>query len=225
MSFNGYDGNFVPSVPVTIAVGAQESSAVPTKGFLLSGMIMPPVLTGTAISFMIGDSEDGFQAQGQIYFSGVTSDGDTIEINGVVITFVDADPTGDEVLIGGDAEETADNLFEFLSSTEDEDLLACSYVQSGDVIMVTFIEHGADGNAITFDKSSSDITLAPAGGTLSGGGFRDLYNPSNTIISMTVAAGRAYAIDQTYFKGIEYLKIKSGSVELAPRTVLLSLRG
>jgi phage tail sheath gpL-like len=225
MNITGYQGNFIPSVPAVIAAGAQDSSVIKCNGFNLAGLMLPSVFTGTALTFFVGDSEDGFQASGQINFTGTTTDGDTIEINGVEITFVDADPGDYEVLIGGTAAETASNLQDFLDATEDVDLLACTYVRSGAVIMVTAVVHGTDGNAYTFTKSSTGITLTPAGGTLSGGGFRQLYDSSNAAVSMTVAQGRAYAVNPANFYALQYLKIRSGSVELAARTIIAQLKG
>lgn len=221
----GYQGYANFSENVVIEQGEQESSPINCGGFVLAGVILPSVFTGTGLTFMVGDSLDGFQASGQIAFGGTTSDGDTLEINGVELTFVDADPSDFEVLIGATAEETAANLQAFLDATEDEDLLACTYETNGAVTIVTAVVYGTDGNAYTFVKSSTDITLSPAGGTLSGGGFRPLYDAANSLVSMTVAAGRCYAIDPKNFHGVQFLKIKSGSAELSARTLVCSLKG
>lgn len=222
---NGYWANFLPSVQALILAGETESAPVKANGFALVGMSIPSVFTGTSVSFLVGDSEDGFQASGQVTFTGTTTDGDTLEINGIEITFVDEDPEDNEVVIGDDAEGTADNLMAFLADTDDEDLLACTYQQFGAVILVTAVEHGTDGNAFTFAESSSNITIVPSGGFLSGGGFRPLYNASNTLISMTVGAGRDYAVDPDNFRSLYYFKVKSGSTEVANRVVLCSLKG
>lgn len=224
-NLSGWQGNFIPNVEFTIAQGATESAAVNTKGLALAGILLPSVFTGTALTFMVGDSEDGFAAKGQAVFSGVCSDGDTIEINGVEITFVAASPGANEVLIGATAAETVENLQAFLDDTDDADLLECSYESEGAVLMVTAVEHGTAGNAFTFDKSSSDITLTPSGGTLAGGGFRPLYNSANSLVSMTVAQGRAYAVDPALFQGVFWLKLKSGTTEVAQRSVICSLKG
>ncbi len=220
-----YWGNFLPSKPVLIASGAQLSGVIDCGGMSLVGIILPSVFTGTTLTFEVGDSAEGYQSTGQAVFGGTTTDGDTIELNGVVITFVDEDPGAYEVLIGATAAETAANLQAFLDATEDADLLALTYVTSGATLMVTAVIHGVDGDAYTFDKDSTDITLTPSGGTLSGGGFRPLYTAANSQVSMTVAQGRTYAVDPVNFHGVPFLKIKSGSAELAARTVICSLRG
>lgn len=226
MSFiTGYQGFFNPSQQVVIAAGETESGVISCGGMVLTGIILPSLFTGSALTFLVGDSALGYQAKGQISFGGTCTDGDTLEINGVTITFVDADPVDNEVLIGATAQETADNLVAFLAATEDEDLLACTYEQFDTLIVVTAVVYGTDGNAITFDKSSSDITLSPAGGTLAGGGFRPLYNSSNSQVSMTVTQGRTYAVDPTPFQGVGFLKLKSGSTEATTRVIYCTLKG
>lgn len=221
----GYQGYFNPGIETVIAQGAQESAPINTGGMVLAGIILPSVFTGTALTFTVGDSADGYQARGQITFTGVPADADTVEINGVTITFVEEDPGDNEVLIGDTAAETAANLQTFLDDTEDEDLLACTYETSGAVVQVVAVEHGTAGNAFTFDKSGANISVVPSGGTLAGGGFRALYDASNALVSMTVAQNRAYAVDPKNFQGVYFLKVKSGSAEVAARTLILSLKG
>lgn len=226
MNFQGWLGNFIDNVSAVIAQGAQLSTAIPLKGFTLAGLRLPSIFTGTALTFFVGDSEDGYQARGQATFSGTCTDGDTLEINGFEITFVDTvtDPTS-EVEIGADADETLTNLMEFLDATEEPDLLECTYEREDLVLVVVAVEHGVAGNAFTFAKSSTDITLLPAGGTLAGGGFTQLYDSSNNAVSMTVAQNRAYAVNPALFQGVTWLQIRSGSTELAQRTIICTLKG
>ncbi len=219
----GYQGIFLPGKDVLIAQGDQLSEAFNCAGFVLTGIIMPNVFTGTALTFQVGDSIDGYQADGQIVFGSNPADQDTLTLNGVVITFFTSPSTGD-VEIAGTAALTMAALQAFLDATVDEDLLALTYSSSGTAMIVKAVAHGTDGNAIVFDKSSSHMTLTPSGGTLSGGGFRDLYNASGAV-SLTVAQGRSYAIDPANFQGVPFMKIKSGSAELAPRTIVCTLKG
>ncbi len=221
----GYQGYFNPSQVVTIPAGESVSETIPTGGMVLAGLILPSLLTGTALTFLVGDALEGYQATGQAVFGGTTTDGDTITLNGVEITFVDLDPEDNEVLIGATAAETVANLQAFLDATEDEDLLALTYESAGDLLLVTAIEHGVAGNAIEFAKNSTDITLTPSGGFLTGGGFRPLYDASNAQVSMTVTAGRAYAVDPKNFQGVVFLQLKSGSTEVSQRTIICSLKG
>ena len=49
--FTGYQGNFNPTYPATIANGAQESSTIACGGFVLCGLLIPAAFTGTTITF------------------------------------------------------------------------------------------------------------------------------------------------------------------------------
>ncbi len=189
------------------------------------GILLPSLFTGTALTFLVGNSADGYQATGQAVFGGVGTALDTITINGTVITFVASSPGALQVLIGATAAETAGNLQTFLAASVNAGLLACTYDTVDTVLTVTAVAHGTAGNAIVFSKSSTAITLTPSGGFLTGGGFRPLYTASNSAVSMTVAAGRRYAVDPTNFQGLEFFKVKSGSAELSARTLSLALKG
>lgn len=222
----GYQGFFNPGSIASIASGAQESSVINCGGMVLTGLMIPQVFTGTALTFEMGDSVDGFQAQGQIAFGGTTADADTLTIKGVVITFKNTVTVpASQVLIGASAAETAANLQAFLAATVNADLLLLTYVTVGAVTLVKAKVHGTAGNAYSFAKSSSDITLTPSGGVLAGGGFQPLYDASNSLVSMTVAQGRAYAVDPKNFQGVQFLKLKSGSSELAARSIVCTLKG
>ena len=69
------------------------------------------------------------------------------------------------------------------------------------------------GTAITFEACDTvDGTFLP------------VYNSSG-LVSYTIAQARFYAIDPKDFAGIQFLKIKSGSTELAARSLICSLKG
>lgn len=57
------------------------------------------------------------------------------------------------------------------------------------------------------------------------GTYTPLYDASNAAVSMTVAQGRAYAVDPKNFQGIMFMKIVSGSTEGAARTIICSTKG
>lgn len=221
----GYQGYFNPRQVVEIAQGAQESSVIDTGGMSLQAIILPPVMTGTALTFQTADSPNGFQAQGQVRFTGPPSDGDTLTIAGTVITFVASGPTGNQVLIGGSAALTAANLQAFLVASSDLGLQSCTYSTEGAVTMVTAGTAGTAGNAITFVGGGIPIVVTPSGGVLTGGGFRPVYSPDNSALSVTVAANRCYAFSTPVFQGLRYLKIVSGTAEAADRTLICSLKG
>lgn len=69
------------------------------------------------------------------------------------------------------------------------------------------------GTAITFQVSADGVTYQP------------LYDSSNTVVSITVAQGRSYALAPTNFQGAAFLKIVSGTAEGAARTIVCSLKG
>jgi hypothetical protein len=56
-----------------------------------------------------------------------------------------------------------------------------------------------------------------------GGTFQGVYNSTGQV-SYTVAQGRYYAINPQDFRGVENLKIVSGSAEAAARTVTLIVK-
>lgn len=221
----GYQGLFRPSQAAIIPAGQTESAAINCAGFLLTGLIIPSLFDGTALSFLVADSLAGFQADGSILFTGPLTEGDSITLNGVEITFTEGVPGANEVLIGADAEETMENLQAFLDATEDADLLELTYTSSGDLMIVKAVVAGTAGNAIEFDLNASDVTMFPADGSLGGGGYRPLYKMDNSALSMTVAAGRAYQVDPQYFQGVQFLKLKSGTAEDSARTIVCSLKG
>lgn len=71
------------------------------------------------------------------------------------------------------------------------------------------------GVAFTFTVcETADGTFVPLKTTASG-----------TALSYTVAASGYYVIDPKDFAGVRFIKIVSGSTELAARTLLLSLKG
>ncbi len=71
------------------------------------------------------------------------------------------------------------------------------------------------GATISFEVSSS---LA--------GTYVPLYKiADNTLVSLTVTAGRAYSVDPALFNGFAFMKIVSASSEAAARTITLTLKG
>lgn len=70
------------------------------------------------------------------------------------------------------------------------------------------------GTALTFEVCDTlDGTYLP------------LYDSANALVSMTVAASRAYVTNPLLFQGVQFLKIKSGSAEGAARTIVCQLKG
>lgn len=109
----------------------------------------------------------GAPASGNITLTGNPAANDTVTIGGTAITFVAANPTGNQVLIGSGAAQTAANLQAFLQASADVNISKCKYSTALGVVTVTYASVGTAGNAFTLAKSSTNITVS--GATLSGG--------------------------------------------------------
>lgn len=219
----GYQGFLNPGRAAIIAQGASESAAFNCGGMALTGIIMPPLFTGTALSFLVADSLAGFQSQAEIILTGNPANGNTVVINGTTVTFVTGTPTGNQVQIAGSAALTAAALQAFLEASTNANLILSTYEVSGAVVSITAVLPGTAGDSYTLTKVGANISVS--GATFTGGGFRPLYDASNALVAMTVAAGRCYAVDPANFQGVPFMKIKSGSTEAADRTLLAVLKG
>ncbi len=111
----------------------------------------------------------GVKASGAITFTTNPSPGDTLTINGTVITFVAATPGADEVLIGTSLEDTVISLFALLLASTDANIVQAGYaiISTNLSIVVTFTVVGLVGNAFTLAISSAGNTVSAA--TLLGG--------------------------------------------------------
>lgn len=121
----------------------------------------------------------GAYASGTITFSGTTTDGDTVTINGVVYTFKDTLSAARHVKIGATAAATALNLVDAVNAnyatygvayhqlTVANVYCIASVASGGTVVTVSSKLHGTASNSYTLAKSSTDITVS--GANLSGG--------------------------------------------------------
>lgn len=85
---------------------------------------------------------------------------------------------------------------------------------NGKVLCGVLLPAAFTGTALTFLASVDGINFFAVKSTTSG-----------TALSYTVAQGTYCAIDPKDFQGINFLQIKSGSTEVAARTLLASLKG
>lgn len=60
--------------------------------------------------------------------------------------------------------------------------------------------------------------------TLDGTNYVDVYDLSGNLLAITVAADRYISLDPGVYIGLETIKIKSGSTELAARTITLVVK-
>ncbi|MGA4275576.1 DUF3383 domain-containing protein [Ralstonia nicotianae] len=109
----------------------------------------------------------GAAASGTVTLTGNPAANDTVTIGGTAITFVSANPTGNQVLLGTTAAQTGANLQAFLQASPDVNISKCKFSTSLGVVSATYGTVGTAGNAFTLAKSSTNITLS--GATLTGG--------------------------------------------------------
>lgn len=124
----------------------------------------------------------GTPASGIITLTGNPAANDTVTIGGTTITFVSAAPTGNQVLLGTTASQTAANLQAFLQASADVNISKCRYSTALGVVTATYASVGTAGNAFTLAKSSTNITVSAA--TLTGG-----VNASSITYASAPAAG------------------------------------
>ena len=106
-------------------------------------------------------------ARGTLTLSGLPTADDDFVINGTTIT-AKADGSGDldHFTIGGDADETCDNIAETIN--EGSESANChAYAGAGDTVIVEWLTGGVAGNAIVFTEDM-DNTAADGAGTLGG---------------------------------------------------------
>lgn len=125
------------------------------------------IWNGTQFIITSATTGTGVHASGNITFTGNPSPADTVTVNGTVVTFVAASPTGNQVLIGASAAATATNLHTFLAASANVNILASTYSVAGLVITVTAASVGVAGNSITLAEASTSLTVS--GATLTGG--------------------------------------------------------
>ena len=68
-----------------------------------------------------------------------------------------------------------------------------------------------DGTSISFQVSRDNVT------------YYNLYDQTNALVSLTVAADRAYALPADKFNGWAYLKIVAGTTQTGDTTLTASL--
>ena len=112
----------------------------------------------------------GSAATGTITIATNPSDGDTVTVNGVAVTFKTASPTGNQVLIGASASATATNLAAFLNASSLAGLSVATYTANASAVTVTYDVKGTAGNNFTLASGQASVTVSGAkltGGTAS----------------------------------------------------------
>lgn len=116
---------------------------------------------------------------GTITVAAVPTAGDTLTIAGTPITFVAANPTGNQVQIGGPGPGgippatptiagTVSALLNFLVGSTDANLIKSTYSANGAVITASAVQSGTGGNALTL-ATSNGTAFTLSGATFAGG--------------------------------------------------------
>lgn len=124
-------------------------------------------------------STEGTAATGSFTFDAQPEDGSTISIGGADWTFVAADPSGDESLIGATLLETLANAVIGLNKSATAALASQTYSLNlaGNAILVESDTIGTAGNSVTLDASTTpDSSATASGATLAGGSAAGPYN-------------------------------------------------
>jgi hypothetical protein len=131
--------------------------------------------TGTGL---LTNAATGQAATGSVVFTSIPTDGQTITIQGTVVTFKNA-PTAGQVLIGPTLGATLVNLAAVLNASADANLVLMSYAadpptpggagqgSGANTLLVAVKAPGVAGNAYTLATNVPGTTLS--GATLSGG--------------------------------------------------------
>lgn len=154
----------------------------------------------------------GVKASGTITLGSNPAAGDTLTIGGTAISFVASAPTGNQVLIGSTAANTAANLQAFLQSSTDTQIVKCSYATSGAVTTVTYAVLGTTGNAFTLAKTGTNITVS--GATLSGG-----VNSSSITYATPTGSGTDISAQLNLVAGVASSPAQGTSAESAAAAV------
>jgi len=164
----------------------------------------------------------GSRATETLTFGALPDDNDTIVINGFTITFktVVADPTN-EVLIGGTAEATLDNLITFLSNLNSTDhallyKIIFAEKSSASTIEAYAYNAGLDGNAILLSSAGGGNEPTFGGANLSGGvdqvfDYVSAKMPFAT--GLTVTTGQAFTSPNDFGFGFTLKDISGDSTK------------
>ncbi len=116
---------------------------------------------------LTGNPQYGVRATNTIELTAQPSPGDTVTIQGSVVTFVSGTPGAAQVEIGTLVADTANNLLTFLQNSAIANIALMTYSKIGNIVTITARIYGTAGNSYTLAKSGTNITIG--GGTFSGG--------------------------------------------------------
>lgn len=124
----------------------------------------------------------GANATGTITVATNPTDGETVTVNGVLITFKTNLTTGNQVKLGVSAAATATALAAFLNASPLAALSVATYVAATTVVTATYDIKTASGNAFTLASAQASVTVS--GATLTGG-----VDPTSKSVDVPTAIG------------------------------------
>lgn len=124
----------------------------------------------------------GAAATGAITIATNPADGETVTVNGVLITFKTTLTTGNQVKLGASATATATALAAFLNASSLPALSVATYTAAAAVVNVAYDIAAAAGNA--FSLAAGQATVTVSGATLTGG-----TNPTAKRVDVPTAIG------------------------------------
>jgi hypothetical protein len=190
MAYNGLTGNSA----LFAAAGASlynctgGGAASPVGGVTLSNARLQYIMMGSAAgaSFLVAvngadtpiayDGTSWSQlsinignAYGSITWSVNMVQGETIDLNGTIVTFVTGSPSGNQVQIGANLAATLTNLVTFLNASADTNIDQCTYTQTlGNTLNITYKTSGIQGNTFTiaagYATGSITFSVNPSNG-------------------------------------------------------------
>ncbi len=136
---------------------------------------------GRWLEFLLGaPTSSANPASGNITFTANPNNGDTITLNGVAWTFVDAGPVGNETEIQVSLDATLLELASNLNASLVAELELATYSATATMLSVVHGTAGAAGNSYTL--ASNNANAKPSGTSLSGGGYTHLYHSGADIL-------------------------------------------
>lgn len=136
---------------------------------------------GRWLEFLLGaPASTAAVASGKITFTANPGNGHTITLNGVVWTFVNTSPTGNQTEIQGTLAATLTELASDLNASVVSGLTVATYSANATTLTVTHDTAGAAGN--TYTLASNNTNAAVSGLTLSGGGYTHTYESGAAVL-------------------------------------------
>lgn len=236
VTVNGTVVTFVSGAPVgnQVAIGASNLATTANLTAFLNGSADANISLSTYayLNNIVTATARAYGTAGNAYTMATTSGGrvtvgganftggvaaDTLTIQGTAITFVAANPTGNQVLIAATPAQTAANLLLLLQGSSDANISLMTYLLSGVIITARSKLAGTAGNAYTLATISAGLALSGAtlagGGTNSAaGGVSDLNNFIQTNPGLYYAAlvPDAWASEPTFLTFLQTYSVSTG---------------